>query len=202
MFSTKLLCMVTHHINPIIIKQSGYKRIRNSPRHSAKSSNSTFCCRTGERRFLQLRSISTFFERHRPMTEPRHRTIIFVWPGIRLVHKCCRLYSAPRRSRRCSLDDHRRHGIWMMMMMMMMMITCQYTGHCCMLPLSLHKRRVVEQLQQHLGRVHCSFKNILCEGREEGSDTLVTGMPWESALQCAVEKNVKCNKIPSKEDPL
>ena len=86
MFSTKLLCMVTHHINPIIIKQSGYKRIRNSPRHSAKSSNSTFCCRTGERRFLQLLSISTFFERHRSMTEPRLFAkqlylgdLVFVW---------------------------------------------------------------------------------------------------------------------------
>ena len=93
-------------------------------------------------------------------------------PGIHLVHKCYPLYTEPRRFRHCSLDDHRRHVIWMMMVKTFddgddhgddgeFRITCQYTGHCCMLPLSLHKRKVVGQWQQHLGTVCSSGEKTL-----------------------------------------
>ena len=110
----------------------------------------------------------------------------YLVPGIHWVHKCCPLCTVPHRFHHCSLDDHRRHVIWMITMiiiilmimvigdfsplsekipksclllltsslMIMIWITCQYTGHCCRWPLSLHKQRVAGRWQQHLGRVH------------------------------------------------
>ena len=153
--------------------------------------------------------------------------MIVTVPGIHWVHKYCPLCNAPRRFHHCSLDDHRRHVIWMIIIILMIMviliilmimvigdfpklsthppyrknsqklvfflslmimirITCQYTGHCCMLPLSLHKRRVAGRWQQHLGRVCTSgscfwnFGAPLCTLKVE-----------KNLGQCTMEKTLK-----------
>ena len=76
--------------------------------------------------------------------------------------------------------------VFFLSLMIMIRITCQYTGHCCMLPLSLHKRRVAGRWQQHLGRVCTSgscfwnFGAPLCTLKVE-----------KNLGQCTMEKTLK-----------